>query len=149
MALNGFEGPQHRRVRTDVLQYLEESRDGGWLYDLIVLDPPSFSNSKKMQGVLDIQRDHRWLVETCLDMLHPGGVLYFSNNLRTFKLDAALEPLCTDITLSRYLKISATSAFISASALNARRHDATAGRPLTSVAVSLKFGRFWQGCGWL
>ncbi|GAB7129276.1 class I SAM-dependent methyltransferase [Amantichitinum ursilacus] len=98
MALNGFEGPQHRRVRTDVLQYLEESRDGGWLYDLIVLDPPSFSNSKKMQGVLDIQRDHRWLVETCLDMLHPGGVLYFSNNLRTFKLDAALEPLCTDIT---------------------------------------------------
>ena len=39
----------HRRVRTDVLQYLEETLDGGWRYDLIVLDPPSFSNSKKMQ----------------------------------------------------------------------------------------------------
>ncbi|MBB5191354.1 23S rRNA (cytosine1962-C5)-methyltransferase [Silvimonas terrae] len=98
MALNGFEGPQHRRVRGDVLQYLEETLDGGWKYDLIILDPPSFSNSKKMQGVLDVQRDHRWMVESCLDMLHPGGVLYFSNNLRTFKMDDALKPLCQDIS---------------------------------------------------
>ncbi|GGP28034.1 class I SAM-dependent methyltransferase [Silvimonas amylolytica] len=98
MALNGFDGPQHRRVRTDVLQYLEETLDGGWLYDLIILDPPSFSNSKKMQGVLDVQRDHRWMVESCLDMLHPGGVLYFSNNLRSFKMDEALVPLCQDIS---------------------------------------------------
>ena len=98
MSINGFEGPQHRRVRADVLQYLEESRDGGWLFDMIILDPPSFSNSKKMHGILDIQRDHRWLVETCLDMLHPGGVLYFSNNLRTFKLDEALKSLGEDIT---------------------------------------------------
>ena len=98
MSINGFEGPQHRRVRADVLQYLEESRDGGWLFDMIILDPPSFSNSKKMQGILDIQRDHRWLVETCMDMLHPGGVLYFSNNLRTFKLDDALKPLGEDIS---------------------------------------------------
>ncbi|WP_283148271.1 class I SAM-dependent methyltransferase [Silvimonas soli] len=98
MALNGFDNPAHRRVRTDVLQYLEETLDGGWLFDLIILDPPSFSNSKKMQGVLDVQRDHRWMVESCLDLLHPGGVLYFSNNLRTFKMDEALIPLCEDIT---------------------------------------------------
>ncbi|WP_255991169.1 class I SAM-dependent methyltransferase [Chitinolyticbacter albus] len=98
LTLNGLADGLHRRVRQDVFQFLTDAIDDGAQYELIVMDPPSFSNSKKMQGVLDVQKDHRWLVEACLEILAPGGTLYFSNNLRTFKLDPALLPLCEDIT---------------------------------------------------
>ncbi|WP_148716585.1 class I SAM-dependent methyltransferase [Chitinolyticbacter meiyuanensis] len=98
LALNGLADGLHRRVRQDVFQFLTDAIDDGAQYELIVMDPPSFSNSKKMQGVLDVQKDHRWLVEACLEILAPGGTLYFSNNLRTFKLDPALAPLCEDIS---------------------------------------------------
>ena len=53
------------------------------------MDPPSFSNSKRMQGVLDIQRDHVLLIQSCIELLNTKGVLYFSTNLRTFKFDLA------------------------------------------------------------
>jgi len=56
-------------------------------YDLIFMDPPTFSNSKRMEGVLDIQRDHVMLVEQAMRCLNPGGLLIFSNNLRRFDLD--------------------------------------------------------------
>ncbi|UXY16278.1 class I SAM-dependent methyltransferase [Chitiniphilus purpureus] len=98
LALNGFAEGLHRRVRQDVFQFLTDAIDDGAQYELIVMDPPSFSNSKKMQGVLDVQKDHRWLVEACLEILSPNGTLYFSNNLRTFKLDPALLPLCEDLS---------------------------------------------------
>ncbi|WP_375591840.1 class I SAM-dependent methyltransferase [Chitiniphilus eburneus] len=98
LAANGFADGLHRRVRQDVFQFLTDAIDDGAQYDVIVLDPPSFSNSKKMLGVLDVQKDHRWLVEACLEILSPGGVLYFSNNLRSFKLDPALAPLCEDLS---------------------------------------------------
>ena len=58
-------------------------------YDLIVLDPPTFSNSKMMTEVLDTQRDHVQLVNRCLARLAPEGELYFSTNYRKFKLDEA------------------------------------------------------------
>jgi len=58
---------------------------------LIFLDPPSFSNSKKMQGVLDIQRDHLEIIELSMKKLAKGGQLIFSNNLRKFKLDDDLN----------------------------------------------------------
>ncbi len=54
--------------------------------DLIVCDPPTFSNSKKMQGVFDVQRDHPALLNECLRLLRPGGKIYFSTNNRKFRL---------------------------------------------------------------
>ena len=56
----------------------------------LVLDPPSFSNSKKMVDVLDVQRDHVKLVTQCCELLNPDGELYFSTNLRTFEIDPKL-----------------------------------------------------------
>ena len=60
-------------------------------YDVIVLDPPSFSNSKKMQGVLDVQRDHVRLVSQCHGLLADGGELFFSTNLRSFAIDPQVQ----------------------------------------------------------
>ncbi|HEZ3875876.1 TPA: SAM-dependent methyltransferase, partial [Neisseria meningitidis] len=56
-------------------------------FDLIVMDPPSFSNSKKMSDILDIQRDHKKLIDGAVKLLASDGILYFSNNLRSFVLD--------------------------------------------------------------
>ncbi len=89
LRLNALAGPQHELVRADALEFL--ARETG-PYDLAVLDPPTFSNSKKMRGALDLQRDHAALVNATLRRLSPGGVLWFSTNYRRFKLDEhALE----------------------------------------------------------
>ncbi|MEM9835458.1 MAG: class I SAM-dependent methyltransferase [Bacteroidota bacterium] len=76
---------KHRFQRTDVKQWLsqEVSQPN---YDLIILDPPTFSNSKAMKDVLDTQRDHVELINNCLKRLRPGGELFFSTNYRRFKL---------------------------------------------------------------
>ncbi|GAB3413759.1 class I SAM-dependent methyltransferase [Niabella aquatica] len=86
MQANGFtiDAPYHFIV-ADVLQYLETIAPGS--FDIIIMDPPTFSNSKKMEGVLDIQRDHAGLINNCLRALSPGGWLYFSNNYTKFELD--------------------------------------------------------------
>jgi 23S rRNA (guanine2445-N2)-methyltransferase / 23S rRNA (guanine2069-N7)-methyltransferase len=69
-------------------------------YDLILLDPPSFSNSKTMEDSFDVQRDHADLVRSAMAVLRDGGQLYFSNNRRGFQLDAELQEdfMCQDIT---------------------------------------------------
>jgi len=85
--LNGLDFGRNRLVQADVLRFLEEQRTSKDRHDLIVLDPPSFSNSKRMQGVLDVQRDHVALVRACLSALAPRGELLFSTNLRSFRLD--------------------------------------------------------------
>ncbi|MBZ0106117.1 MAG: class I SAM-dependent methyltransferase [Sulfuricella denitrificans] len=85
--LNGMDLKRHRLVRADVFAYLDQAIAAGEKFDLIVMDPPSFSNSKKMQGVLDVQRDYPRLINTCLELLAPGGELFFSTNLRSFRLD--------------------------------------------------------------
>ncbi len=89
--LNGMDSIRHVLVRADVLAWLADAVAAGERYDVIVLDPPSFSNSKKMQGVLDVQRDHVRLVSQCLDLLADGGELFFSTNLRSFSIDPELE----------------------------------------------------------
>lgn len=94
LAMNGFSGAEHQLVRADVFRYLEEVAVAGQQFDLIVMDPPTFSNSAKMQGVLDVQRDHVWLIDQCLSVLSKNGVLYFSNNLRSFLLDERLPERC-------------------------------------------------------
>lgn len=92
-ALNGIESPEHRLVRADVLAWLGEAAGRPERFDLIVLDPPSFSNSKKMHGVLDVQRDHAVMVRSCHALLDRGGELFFSTNLRSFTLDPGLASL--------------------------------------------------------
>ena len=87
--LNGIDFGRNRLVQADVVRFLEAERSSKDRYELIVLDPPSFSNSKRMQGVLDVQRDHLALVRGCLALLAPGGELLFSTNLRNFRLDPA------------------------------------------------------------
>lgn len=88
--LNGLNRAKHVLIRADVFRYLEEAIQANKQFDVIVLDPPTFSNSKKMDDVLDIQRDHRRLIDACLDLLAEGGRLIFSTNYRGFKLDADL-----------------------------------------------------------
>lgn len=85
--LNGLMGQNHRFVRADVKEWLQNP--GSMRYDLIVLDPPTFSNSKRMRDVLDTQRDHPMMINACLRLLNPGGVLFFSTNFRKFKLEEA------------------------------------------------------------
>jgi 23S rRNA (cytosine1962-C5)-methyltransferase len=86
LALNGFTDPsRYTFVHADVLQYLDELAPES--FDLIVLDPPTFSNSKRMDDFLDIQRDHVKLIRQCLRVLRPGGVIYFSTNYTRFVPD--------------------------------------------------------------
>jgi 23S rRNA (cytosine1962-C5)-methyltransferase len=85
LQLNALEGPQHTRVRADVLTWVRGQPPG--VADLIVLDPPSYSEGGKMQGTFEVQRDHPALLADTLRLLAPGGLLYFSNNLTTFTLD--------------------------------------------------------------
>lgn len=87
LALNRLDPSRHRVVRDDCLHWLETA---GSEFDLIFLDPPTFSNSKRMEGTLDIQRDHARLVNLAMAHLAPGGTLVFSNNQRRFQLDEAL-----------------------------------------------------------
>lgn len=87
--LNRMDPARHRLVQADARRFLEDEAASGRRYDLIVLDPPSFSNSKRMQGVLDLQRDHVELIRGCIALLDPGGELFFSTNLRSFRLDQA------------------------------------------------------------
>lgn len=89
-ALNGIDTGRHTLLRADVLAWLVGAVAARERYDVIVLDPPSFSNSKKMQGVLDVQRDHVRLVGQCHELLADGGELFFSTNLRSFAIDPEL-----------------------------------------------------------
>jgi len=86
MRLNGYTAPSHTYIQADCLQWLREQNYKP-AYDLIFLDPPSFSNSKRMQDTLDIQRDHILLIGLAAGLLKSEGILYFSTNLRRFKLD--------------------------------------------------------------
>lgn len=96
--LNDMDTERHRLVRADVMAWLADPpRDIG-RFDLAVLDPPTFSNSKSMDGVLDIQRDHGRLIKDTMRLMRPGGVVYFSTNRRGFRLDENLPATVEDIT---------------------------------------------------
>lgn len=90
MRLNGFTGPAHQFVREDAfafLRYRAAQRDAP--FDLAVVDPPTFSNSKRLAEVWDVQQHHAQLLELLLAQMAPGGKIYFSTNLRRFKFDEA------------------------------------------------------------
>ena len=86
MSKNGFsDHVKFKFIHADVTKYLKEVTQS--YYDLIIMDPPTFSNSKRMDGFLDIQRDHVQLINDCLAALNQDGVLYFSTNFSRFLLD--------------------------------------------------------------
>jgi 23S rRNA (guanine2445-N2)-methyltransferase / 23S rRNA (guanine2069-N7)-methyltransferase len=89
LRLNGFDDPRHELHRADCLEWLAAEEPKGARFDLIFLDPPTFSNSKRMQGVLDVQRDHVGMIRRSMKLLRDAGRLVFSTNYRRFKLDAA------------------------------------------------------------
>jgi 23S rRNA (cytosine1962-C5)-methyltransferase len=80
-------GKKHYLIKADVKQYLDSLRSGQ--FDLVVMDPPTFSNSKMMKEVLDTQRDHVDLLKQVIFATRAGGTIYFSTNYRSFKLDEA------------------------------------------------------------
>ncbi len=97
LLLNGFGGSEHELFRADCLQWLESQAVWGPRFDLIFVDPPTFSNSKRMEGVLDVQRDHVGMIRRSLKLLRPTGRLLFSTNYTRFKLDGeALKDLRVD-----------------------------------------------------
>ncbi len=89
MALNGFTGPQHRYLQADCVSWLNEQSALKIppRYGLIFLDPPTFSNSKRMEDNFDVQRDHVAFIRHAAALLAPRGMLLFSTNNRRFKLD--------------------------------------------------------------
>ncbi|MBO9668107.1 MAG: class I SAM-dependent methyltransferase [Bdellovibrio sp.] len=87
--LNKIDPARHSFINANVLEWLDENQ-GRPTYDVIFLDPPTFSNSKKMQDSFEVERDQDFLVNACMSMLLPGGVLYFSNNKRKFKISPDL-----------------------------------------------------------
>ena len=89
--LNGLNIEDHRFVHTDVLAWLKDAKGK---YDVIFLDPPSFSNSKRMESdSFDVLRDQDFLVDECMRLLKPGGSFYFSNNHSRFKLSDSNKKL--------------------------------------------------------
>jgi 23S rRNA (guanine2445-N2)-methyltransferase / 23S rRNA (guanine2069-N7)-methyltransferase len=88
MGLNDYTGASHELIRAECIEWVEEQGRGkGRDFDLIWLDPPTFSNSKRMDREFDVQRDHVDLIRKTVRLLAPGGTLLFSTNYRRFKLD--------------------------------------------------------------
>ena len=91
LLLNDIEGKLHKLIQADCLQWLEKCDRQ---FDLIFVDPPTFSNSKRMEDSWDVQRDHIKLMKNLKRILRPNGTIVFSNNKRGFKMDfAKLEEL--------------------------------------------------------
>lgn len=100
LALNGMQGPLHRMIRSDALTFLEELPPNA-RFDLAVVDPPTFSNSKRTETFWEVQRDYAPLLNRVLGRLVPGGVLFFSTNFRQFKLDESAIEHATVREISR------------------------------------------------
>ncbi|MBA2657257.1 MAG: bifunctional 23S rRNA (guanine(2069)-N(7))-methyltransferase RlmK/23S rRNA (guanine(2445)-N(2))-methyltransferase RlmL [Tatlockia sp.] len=86
--LNHLDLSRHQFIFFDCLEWFNLTQDR---FDVIFLDPPSFSNSKRMKQTLDLQRDQEMLIDAAIPLLNDGGILYFSTNFRQFKLSAAIS----------------------------------------------------------
>ncbi|WP_421550445.1 bifunctional 23S rRNA (guanine(2069)-N(7))-methyltransferase RlmK/23S rRNA (guanine(2445)-N(2))-methyltransferase RlmL [Kluyvera intermedia] len=84
LRLNGLTGRPHRLMQADVMSWL---RDTDEQFDVIFIDPPTFSNSKRMEDAFDVQRDHLRLMTDLKRLLRKGGTIMFSNNKRGFRMD--------------------------------------------------------------
>ncbi|MGP5792440.1 bifunctional 23S rRNA (guanine(2069)-N(7))-methyltransferase RlmK/23S rRNA (guanine(2445)-N(2))-methyltransferase RlmL [Psychrobacter celer] len=89
-ALNGLDvsGSKYQFIAADIFEWIKDNTEQ---FDIIFIDPPTFSNSKKFQGTFDVQRDHAALINRAMNRLTSDGVLYFSNNFTRFELDEQLS----------------------------------------------------------
>lgn len=101
--LNELDLSKHRVLRQDCLVFLKELPKSGWKYDLIVLDPPTLSRSKKMEDIFDVQRDHAQLIREAALSLDPGGEIIFSTNSRKFVLADTITKYYDTIELTEKL----------------------------------------------
>jgi 23S rRNA (guanine2445-N2)-methyltransferase / 23S rRNA (guanine2069-N7)-methyltransferase len=101
LAENGFTSARHELVRADCIAWLESAAAERRRFDLIFLDPPTFSHSKRMTEALDVQRDHPVLIERAMRLLAPGGMLVFSTNAQKFRLETALAETYEILDISR------------------------------------------------
>ncbi|HKT72635.1 MAG TPA: bifunctional 23S rRNA (guanine(2069)-N(7))-methyltransferase RlmK/23S rRNA (guanine(2445)-N(2))-methyltransferase RlmL [Steroidobacteraceae bacterium] len=90
LTLNEINLDRHVLVQADCLKWLEEAGRSRERFDLVFVDPPTFSNSKRMEGVLDLDRDHPALLDACARLLAPQGLIVFSTNSQRFRLDPGL-----------------------------------------------------------
>lgn len=88
---------EHNFIVQSALEYLGKAQS---TFDLIFLDPPTFSNSKKMDDDFEVEKDQIPLIKNCLRLLNPEGTLYFSNNKRKFKLDPEIETMATVVDIT-------------------------------------------------
>ena len=93
--LNGSTPEKNEIVRDDCLKFLDQEVRHKTKYDLIVIDPPRISRSKKMDQLFDIQVDYVTLIAKSLKLLRPGGTIFFSTNAQKFTFNQALFPNCT------------------------------------------------------
>ncbi len=91
LQLNGFTGTAHRIIRSDIREFIDGLSSGD-VWDIAVVDPPTFSNTKGLEIDWDVQRDHAELLQRLAPQIAPSGTVYFSTNFRRFKLD---EPALT------------------------------------------------------
>jgi 23S rRNA (guanine2445-N2)-methyltransferase / 23S rRNA (guanine2069-N7)-methyltransferase len=89
LALNELAKPEHGFVQANCLTWLAEQRAAARRWDLMFIDPPTHSRSKRMTEDFDVQRDHVKLLTLARELLTPRGTIVFSNNYTRFKLDAA------------------------------------------------------------
>jgi 23S rRNA (guanine2445-N2)-methyltransferase / 23S rRNA (guanine2069-N7)-methyltransferase len=89
-AVNGFKSDHYQFLRADCLQWLEKTAQQPDRFDVIFLDPPTFSNSKSMEQSFDVQKDHTLLIHAAMNRLSDDGVLIFSNNFRKFKMNPSI-----------------------------------------------------------
>lgn len=96
LEMNDLDGPNHERFRDDTFQFVRDAYSSGRKWDIVVVDPPTFSNSKRMRGTFDVQRDHAGLLGRIADLVTPGGQVRFSTNRRKFSFDPGeISPDCT------------------------------------------------------
>jgi 23S rRNA (guanine2445-N2)-methyltransferase / 23S rRNA (guanine2069-N7)-methyltransferase len=109
LRLNDFHAPAHRVVRADCIEWLasDEAKSAG-PFDLIFLDPPTFSNSKRMSGSFEVQRDHVPLIQSAMTIMAPQGALLFSSNRRGMHLD---ETALQDLHIKDWTKPSVPADF--------------------------------------
>lgn len=99
MSINGFDDSNHRFIRSGTMEFLQRLKPSE-KFDLVVVDPPTFSNSKRTEDVWDVQRDYAELLQTLATNVRTAGVVYFSTNYRKFKFDESVlsDYSCRDIS---------------------------------------------------
>jgi len=89
--LNGLLSDKHDFIKADCIKWIESAQAEEKRYQWIFIDPPTFSNSKSMEDLFDVQKNHVALIESAMKLLEEGGEIIFSNNFRKFKLDKSLN----------------------------------------------------------